>query len=106
MVELAELIDGCTFVATGELPNDNHAFISPAPAIAVPDSVAAAGWVRDSEFGGPFSRNYVFDLQLGNIVVRTRLVTHKEVTEVEFRAFVERFAEQLAAALPLGPPAG
>jgi hypothetical protein len=93
-------IKACTFFATGELPNDNHAYVSPAPAIELPESVAAVGWVRLGDRPGPFSRNYVIDLQRGNIVVRIRMATDGSITEMDYRALVEQIAIELGGLPP------
>lgn len=68
-------------------------FVSRSPALEVPDSVAAVGWVQKTQFG---DRYYVIDVQRGNLVVRTTGYSTGGYTELEFRDLVEQEAELLA----------
>lgn len=96
MTELARNIDDCTRIEIGP-PSDRYdAEIDRAVAPTVPDAVAAVGWIRTGDPGIRW-RAYVIDLQYGNLVVRNRLLTDGTIREVEFREFVETYAEQLAA---------
>jgi hypothetical protein len=61
--------------------------------------VAGIGWVETTDY---YSRYYSFDLQRGNIVIRTGLGTAEEISELEFRALVEHVAVQLAQITPAG----
>lgn len=69
------------------------AAVSAAPALNVPASVAAYGWV---ESGGD-GRYYGFDLQRGNLVARLTLSSDGQgPSEQEFRDLVEEYAALLA----------
>lgn len=112
LTELHEQIGQCGLIEIGS-PNERYsAEITPAPALSLPDSVAATGWVRTGDRGHRW-RAYVVDLQRGNLVVRVRVLTDGAMTELDYRALVERYAEQLAAlpanegadpASVIGPP--
>ncbi len=97
MSGLAEPIDGCSpYESTYEYDGDTYSTVTTvtaAPQLDLPDSVAAIGWVEDSENG----RYYVYDLQVGNLVVRSILSTYNEVTEQEFRDFSSDVADALDA---------
>jgi hypothetical protein len=71
--------------------------VSPAPALELPASVAAYGWV---ESGGD-GRYYGFDLQRGNLVARLTLSSDGlGPSEQEFRRLVEEYAALLAELEP------
>jgi hypothetical protein len=73
------------------------AVVTAAPALTLPDSVAAYGWV---ETGGLY-RYYAIDLQRGNLVARLTLNSDPEGPgEAEFRGLVEEYARVLAALEP------
>ena len=63
------------------------------PAIEVPDSVAAVGWIQKTQYNERF---YVIDVQRGNLVVRTTGYSTGGFSEVEFRDLVEQQADLLA----------
>lgn len=66
--------------------------VTAAAAIAVPDSVAAIGWTESSMM----SRYYVYDVQRGNLVVRSILSTWGgQASEEDFRSFVEELASDI-----------
>jgi hypothetical protein len=87
MLRLADAIDGCQEYS---LPTSGYAaVVTPAPAMGVPDDVAAYGWVEDA---GDI-RYYAVDLQHGNVIVRISLFSNAlGPSEVEFREFVETYA--------------
>lgn len=91
MESLHSLVQGCTgFEGDEAVPTT----LAPAPALDTPDSVAVLGWTEVS-LGW---RYYVYDVQRGNLVVRTILTTPVDgVSEPSFRAFVERVAVDVAA---------
>ena len=97
MAGLPALISSCTRYSSGEGGDYWRADVTPAPALDLPASVAAIGWVESATYD---SRYYSFDLQRGNMVVRTALFTGTEISEVEFRALVEHLAVQLEEIVP------
>ncbi|CAN5227478.1 hypothetical protein BH11ACT5_BH11ACT5_15660 [soil metagenome] len=70
--------------------------VTAAPALEVPASVAAIGWVESSRD----SRYYAFDVQRSNFVVRTYLYTDGAITEDGFRSLVSQVASNLAELEP------
>ena len=92
MSGLNELIDGCDYYAYDPAVEDWSAKVSPAPALVVPDTVAAVGW-REAN---ALNRYYVVDLQYANLVVRVALATTDVISETQYRDLVEELAEHLA----------
>jgi hypothetical protein len=94
---LDSAIDGCPNYA---LPGTGWAaVVTPAPALTLPDSVAAYGWV---EVGGP-TRYYAVELQRGNLVARLALNSDPDgPSEAEFRELVEAYAVLLGELEPTG----
>jgi hypothetical protein len=91
MVALDERIGECPrYVDLIGLRTD---FITRSPAIEVPDSVAAVGWIQKTQYNERF---YVIDVQRGNLVVRTTGYSTGGFSELEFRDLVEQQAELLA----------
>ena len=89
MRTLDDLSAHCTSFTSPDFPLTR---VTQAPAVQVPDSVAAIGWVEST---GP-ERYYVYDVQRGNIVVRSILSTWAdEVSEQDFRVFIETLATDL-----------
>ncbi len=95
-VEHMEMVDallaGCDQYTMGSGLSAWSPLVTPAPALDLPDEVAAVGW-REDEAG---SRYYAYDLQLGNIVVRVTMSAWQS-SELEFREVVQAVAERLAA---------
>ena len=89
MATLLGEIGECPGYTTEE---DYSASITPMPALDLPSSVAAVGWVVATDYG---YRTYVADLQRGNLVVRIRLDTDGEITEQEYRDYLWSAAEYL-----------
>lgn len=87
---LRDQIEGCSSYRTDYA--DDPATVTAAPALEVPASVAAIGWVESSA-GGRF---YAFDVQRSNLVVRTYLSTDGAVIEEGFRFLVSQVASTLA----------
>lgn len=96
MSTLSQLVTGCTDYEIGTGASYWTADVTPVPALTLPPSVAATGWVEDS----PFGRYYIVDLQRGNLVVRATLATDGMVLEEDFRTFAEELAGQLADMQP------
>ena len=94
LVELRSHVEDCDSVSTGSGRNFYSADVSPAPELDLPDSVTGIGWIRTGDPGLRW-RSYVVDLQRGNLVVRTRLLTDGSIREAEFRQLVEDLAVQL-----------
>ncbi len=92
MSALNGLIADCTYYAFDPAVEDWRATISPAPALPVPDSVAAVGWREANALG----RYYAFDLQYANFVVRTVVSTVDVISEAQYRALVEELAVHIA----------
>lgn len=90
LTDLAGSIEDCAeeerVILGGEPAN-----ITPLPALDVPDSVAAVGWVMEQEPGWGW-RTYSADLQRGNAVVRIQVITDGAITEQQFRTLVESYA--------------
>jgi hypothetical protein len=93
MATLDASLAGCTgYTDPDGIATDG---ISREPAIVVPDSVAAAGWVR---LGPGEDRIYVMDLQRANLVIRTVAYNQGTFTDVQFREFMESSAVVLGDA--------
>ena len=92
------LLSGCTSYFFEDQYGSVKTSVRPAPAIPVAGSVAAIGWTEHSVYG----RYYAFDIQRGNVVVRTVLSTDGVVTEADYRRFVETVADELAGLDTLG----
>ncbi|MBA4247179.1 MAG: hypothetical protein C0444_02645 [Microbacterium sp.] len=90
MRSLQNLVDGCRRYELGESWN---ALVTPAPALDLPDSVSAIGWVEVDAFEW---RYYSIDLLRGNVVARIRLSTDNGITEQQFRTLVEQAAADMA----------
>ena len=103
MSTLYDQIEGCPEISIGSERERYTAQITGAPGLTLPGTVAGVGWVRTGD-PGPRWRAYVFDLQLGNLVVRTRMLTDGSTSEQAFRAFVEDYAYRLSLIEP--SPAG
>lgn len=86
--DVSRLVAGCAEYEVGTADTYWTAELSPAPALDLPPTVAAAGWVEDS----PFGRFYVIDLQRGNLVVRTTLYTDGLITQEQNDTFSEKLA--------------
>jgi len=91
MQTVDSLLAGCDQYTMGSGLSAWSPLVTPAPALEVPDSVAAVGW-REDEAG---SRFYVYNLQRGNLVVRVNMSAW-QTTETEFREVVQAVAERLA----------
>lgn len=96
---LSEAIGRCPELAIGPESNRYRPTIDPEAALPSPDSVAAVGWVRTGDPGLRW-RAYIVDLQRGNLVVRTRLLTDGSITETQFRSWVQAYSLVLASVPP------
>ena len=94
LAELQGVIDGCSQVEIGPADDRFSAVITPAPALDLPDTIAAVGWVHTADPGTRW-RAYVFDVQAANAVVRIRLVTDGSISEKRFRTAVQTYLFQL-----------
>lgn len=83
MVQLDEEIKGCSSFETWFGDYSYETIVTPAAALPVPDNVAVVGWVEQAD--SEYTRQYVFDLQRGNYVVRTVLDSYEGMSETEFR---------------------
>jgi hypothetical protein len=94
MLQLDTEIDGCSSYNLYDPEYPSVYEVTPAPALEVPDNVAVLGWVESSEY----DRSYTFELQRGNLVVRTEVTTDGMMSEQKFRDLVAIVAEQLGDA--------
>ena len=101
MNTLYDQILDCPEISVGPRDERYTAEVTLAPALDLPAHVAGVGWVRTGDRGDRW-RAYVFDLQIGNLVVRTRLMTDGSFSETDYRAFVEEYALRLEALEPAG----
>lgn len=67
--------------------------VTPLPALEVPPTVAAIGWVEST---GPLGRYYAVDLMRSNAVLRLTLWTDGEISEEAFRSIAETTARDIA----------
>jgi hypothetical protein len=96
LAEFATLVAGCTSYEIGDGASYWTADVTPMPALDLPSSVAAVGWVEDS----PFGRFYGADLQRGNLVLRVTLYTDGAITEGAWREYLLASADNLASLTP------
>lgn len=96
LATFASLVAGCSSYEIGDGASYWTADVTPMPALELPSSVAAVGWVEDS----PFGRFYGADLQRGNLVLRITLYTDGAITEGAWREYVVTSAENLASLTP------
>jgi hypothetical protein len=95
LAEVKAAIDGCSTFSYTE--TGWHALVSAAPALDLPDDVAAYGWVENAGL----KRYYGVDLQRGNLVARLSLSSDPDgPTEAEFRDVVEAYAVLLGELEP------
>lgn len=94
MEQLQDAVAGCPGYTDG---GPDKYSITPAPQLEVPDSMAAYGWRESS----PYYRYYVFDVQHGNVVVRSTLATDGSVSEQRFRNFVVNEADLMKSFQPV-----
>lgn len=101
LAEVNRLIGACSGYESGSGADYWSAEVSLEPALELPPTTAAAGWVEQ----GNVARYYVFDVQRSNLVVRTAVWSSGTASEEQVRAFVEQLARQLAAIEPVGAAA-
>lgn len=99
LADLAKSIQACDEIAIGPASDRYFAELRPQPALELPDSIAAVGWIRIGD-PGPRWRAYAVEMQRGNLVVMTRLITDGSINEYEFRSFVERYARDIEKLQP------
>jgi|GEM_PF-1138847 len=97
MSTVATSVEGCANYQIGLGADLWSADVTAPPALDVPDSVAAVGWVEN----GRYYRYFSFDIQRGNLVVRT-LIGTDTVSEKRVRDFMENVAENLSTLEPSG----
>jgi len=96
MKQLDSELNQCTIYSTESgtaLPLTTK--VSRSPALVVPASVAAIGWVEVS----PGTRYYAIDVQRGNLVVRSTLTSFEGMTEQDFRELITITASRLGERL-------
>ena len=95
MSSLLAQIEGCTSYTMGGREKYWAATVTPMPAIDLPNSVAAVGWVEE----GYGIRYYTANLQRGNMAIRVSLSTDGEITEQDFRDYLWSAAEYLEGSI-------
>jgi hypothetical protein len=101
LTTLQSQISACSEITVGTGVHTYSAAITPAPALNLREDETSIGWVRTGDPGQRW-RAYVYDMQRGNLVVRTRMLTDGSYYESEFRDFVEYYAFQLEDIVPAG----
>ncbi|MGV8884020.1 MAG: EGFR-like transmembrane domain-containing protein [Microbacteriaceae bacterium] len=97
MVAMDSEIDECQLISIdyfdpgGEYDYHDEWDVTRSPALTLPSSVAAVGWVKSGEY----DRTYTFDMQRGNVVIRTTMQSWSGATEQQFRGVVESMAARL-----------
>ena len=91
MASLLGKIEQCTRYSMGGEEKYWVASVTPMPAIDLPTSVSAVGWVEE----GYGMRYYIANLQRGNLVIRIGLSTDGEITEQDYRDYLWSAAEYL-----------
>jgi hypothetical protein len=89
---LHELVPGCTAYGATDI-SAWRASVTPMPALELPPTVAAVGWVESSALQG---RYYAVDLLRSNAVLRLVLWTDTEISEQAFRDLAEQAARDMA----------
>lgn len=95
MSALLGQIEECSSYSMGGEEEYWSATVTPMPAIDLPNSVAAVGWVEE----GYGTRYYVANLQRGNLVIRISLSTDGEITEQDYRDYLWSAAEYLEGSI-------
>lgn len=95
MASLLGQIEQCTRYTMGGEEKYWSARVTPMPAIDLPNSVSAVGWVEE----GYGMRYYVANLQRGNLVIRIGLATDGEITEQDYRDYLWSAAEYLEGSI-------
>lgn len=93
MATLSSGVDACTGY-TGARAD----VVTPEPGIHPADTVAAVGFVREVV---PGDRLYVFDIQRGNIVIRTVARSQGDFDDTNFRVLMQKQAQAVADAVTL-----
>jgi hypothetical protein len=91
------IVPSCTSLQSGGGTSYWAADVTTIPALNLPPSVAATGWIEDS----PYGRYYVVDLQRGNLVSRATAYADDALTEEQYRTFIEEHAVQLSQLTPV-----
>ena len=96
MVDLDTQVDDCTSYDYTLVGDTWSSEVTRTPKLDIPANVAAIGWI---EVSGE-SRYYVYDVQRGNLVVRTTITSVGGLTELETRDLVESIAAQVSELEP------
>jgi hypothetical protein len=95
MQTLADGIDGCTrYINSSGYPVD---VVTPEPGVHPPDTVAAVGFAQSPQAG---IRYYVFDMQRGNMVIRSYAVSDGGLEDTFFRTLMSKQATALGEITP------
>jgi hypothetical protein len=93
MASLADSVSGCSSYSPEFAAGARPAIVTAMPALGVPPTVAAVGWVETTERLG---RYFAVDLVRSNAVVRLTVWTNGEIDERAFRELANRTARDLA----------
>jgi len=91
--QLHELVPNCVQYGTGGLGTGWSTTVTPMPALELPPTIAAVGWVETLSGNG---RYYAVDLLRSNAVIRLTVLTDNSVSEAAFRTLAETVADDLA----------
>lgn len=91
--QLHELVPGCVQYGTGGLGAGWSTTVTPMPALQLPPTIAAVGWVETLSGNG---RYYAVDILRSNAVIRLTVLTDNGVSEAAFRTLAETVADDLA----------
>ena len=94
MRQLHALVPRCPRYGAGEFDALWSTSVTPMPALDVPPTVSAVGWVESIEGVG---RYYAVDVMRSNAVIRFTVFSDSTVTEAGFRTLAETMAEDMAS---------
>ena len=97
MNDLHSIIPACDRYTVGSGIEAWKASVTPMPALDVPPTIAAVGWVERGAYSGSF---YSVDLLRGNAVIRATVYTDGAVKETDVRAYAQALADNLASWTP------
>lgn len=93
LTALHAAIPGCSSYATDGLFGSSQTFVTAMPALEVPPTTAAVGWVEATDRVG---RYYAVDIMRSNAVLRLTLWTDTAIEEDAFRTLAEAAAKDMA----------
>ena len=96
MVAVNDELDACREYSVTSDDYEWDAKVTRTTALDVPSDVAAIGWTEVTDYG----RFYAYDVQHGNVVVRTMVTSYGGMTEPEVRDIVESVATHVSEMKP------